>query len=283
MNIFFNALVNEPFLQIALLGGLMVSIACGVVGSYVVVRRISYIAGGIAHCVLGGIGAAYYLNNVCGWAWLDPIYGAVAAAVAAAIIIGLVSLHARAHEDTIIGGMWAIGMAVGVMFVSATPGYSQDLMSYLFGNILLITAKDIYLICILDVLVLGVGLTFYRQLLAVCFDEQFARARGMKVHWWFLLLLIVTSLTVVLLSTVVGIVMVIALLTLPAAIARMFTRRLWSMMLAATAICAGFIIAGFAASYQPELPTGATIIIIAGSVYLLCVTCKSLAMRGKSS
>lgn len=281
MSDFINALMNEPFLQVALLGGLMVSVACGVVGSYVVVRRISYIAGGIAHCVLGGIGAAYYLNNARGWEWLDPMYGAVAAGVVAAIIIGLVSLHARAHEDTIIGGMWAIGMATGVMFVSATPGYGQDLMSYLFGNILLITSKDIYLIAALDIVVLVVGLAFYRQLLAVCFDEQFARSRGMKVQGWFLMLLVVTALTVVLLSTVVGIVMVIALLTLPAAIARMFTRRLWSMMLAATLICAVFIMSGFAASYQPELPTGATIIIIAGSVYLISVTVRTLLKRGK--
>lgn len=283
MSDFIYAIMNEPFLQVAIFGGLLVSVACGVVGSYVVVRRISYIAGGIAHCVLGGIGAAYYLNNVCGWAWLDPMYGAVVAAIIAAIIIGLVSLHAKAHEETIIGGMWAIGMATGVMFVSATPGYGQDLMSYLFGNILLITAKDIYLICALDVVVLVVGLAFYRQLLAVCFDEQFARARGMKVQGWFLMLLVVTALTVVLLSTVVGIVMVIALLTLPAAIARMFTRRLWSMMLAATAICAVFIAAGFATSYQPELPTGATIIIIAGVVYLLCVVGRAIAMRGRGA
>ena len=281
MSDFINALVNEPFLQVALFGGLMVSVACGVVGSYVVVRRISYIAGGIAHCVLGGIGAAYYLNNVHGWVWLDPMYGAVVAAIVAALIIGMVSLHARAHEDTIIGGMWAIGMATGVMFVSATPGYGQDLMSYLFGNILLITSKDLYLIGVLDVVVLVVGLAFYRQLLAICFDEQFARSRGMKVQGWFLMLLVVTALTVVLLSTVVGIVMVIALLTLPAAIARMFTRRLWSMMLAATLICAVFIMSGFAVSYKPELPTGATIIIIAGSVYLISVTGRTLLKRGK--
>lgn len=283
MSDFINALLNEPFLQIALLGGLMVSVSCGIVGSYVVVRRISYIAGGIAHCVLGGIGAAYYLNNVNGWSWLDPIYGAVAAAIVSALIIGLVSLHAKAHEDTIIGGMWAIGMAAGVMFVSATPGYGQDLMSYLFGNILLITSKDIYLIGALDIVVLAAGLAFYRQLLAVCFDEEFARARGMNVHGWFLMLLVVTALTVVLLSTVVGIVMVIALLTLPAAIARMFTKRLWSMMLAATIICAFFIAVGFAASYKPELPAGATIIIIAGSAYLLCVAGKALLMRGRGS
>lgn len=283
MSDFITALLNEPFLQIALLGGMMVSIACGVVGSYVVVRKISYIAGGIAHCVLGGIGAAYYFSNVYALEWLDPIYGAVAAAILSAIIIGLVSLHAKAHEDTIIGGMWAIGMATGVMFVSATPGYGQDLMSYLFGNILLITSKDLYLIGALDIVVLAAGLAFYRQLLAVCFDEEFARARGMNVHGWFLMLLVVTALTVVLLSTVVGIVMVIALLTLPAAIARMFTRRLWSMMLAATFICAFFIAVGFAASYKPELPAGATIIIIAGSAYLICVAGKSLITRGKSS
>jgi zinc transport system permease protein len=243
-------------------------VACGIVGTYVVVRRITYIAGGIAHCVLGGIGAALYLREVWGWRALEPVYGAVAAALAAAGIIGLVSLHARQREDTVIGALWAIGMAAGILFLSQTPGYSQDLMSYLFGNILMVTPRDLWLMAGLDAVVVAVGLLAYNPLMAICFDEEFARVRGIPVAFYYLLLLGLTALTVVLLSMVVGIVMVIALLTLPVAIAGYFAHRLWQMMLLAMGLSIVLTAAGLALSYEPNLPSGATIIILAGAVYL---------------
>ncbi len=266
---FLEAVGRYEFLRSALLAGLLASIACGVVGSYVVTRRISYIAGGIAHCILGGMGLARYLNVVHGWRWLTPLQGAVAAALLAAGVIGFVSLRARQREDTVIGAVWAIGMAVGVLFISRTPGYNEDLMSYLFGNILMVPARDLWLIAGLDVLVVAVGLLFYHQLVALCFDEEFARIRGLRVDAYYLVLLGLTALTVVLLSAVVGIVMVIALLTLPAAIAGQFSRTLWQMMLVATALSVLFTTAGLALSYGPDLPAGATIIVLAGAAYLL--------------
>jgi zinc transport system permease protein len=276
---FLDAAANYAFVQYALLAGVLASIACGIVGTYVVVRRITYIAGGISHCVLGGIGAALYFQRVHGWEWLSPLYGAIAAALAAAMIIGLVSLRAKQREDTVIGALWAIGMAVGVLFIAKTPGYSQDLMSYLFGNILMVSRQDLWLIAALDALVVVLGLVFYNQFLAVCFDEEFARVRGMRVEFYYLLLLGLTALTVVLLVTVVGIVLVIALLTLPVAVAGYFARRLWQMMALAALFSMLFTTAGLAISYQPDLPAGATVIVLAGAVYLVVVLGARLLRR----
>ena len=187
--------VGDPdmvFLRYALVAGLLGSIAFGIVGTYVVARRISYIAGAISHSVLGGIGAALYLQKKVGLAWSDPIYGAVAAALASALIIGGVSLYARQREDTAIGALWVIGMAAGLLFLAKTPGY-VDLMSYLFGDILLISQGDLWLVAGLDVLVVGLGLVFYNTFLAVCFDEEFARLRGVRVERYYLLLLCMTA------------------------------------------------------------------------------------------
>ena len=276
---FLEAAAHYSFMQHALLAGLLAAVACGIVGTYVVVRRITYIAGGIAHCVLGGIGAALYLQRVCGWTFVRPLHGAVVAALLAAMIIGLVSLRAKQREDTVIGALWAVGMAAGVLFIARTPGYSQDLMSYLFGNILMVTAADLWLIAALDVLVVAVALLFYNQFQAICFDEEFARVRGIPVEFYYLLLLALTALTVVLLVSVVGIVMVIALLTLPVAVAGYFARRLWQMMVLAIGFSILFTTAGLAVSYKPDLPAGATVIILAGAVYLLLAIASRLLRR----
>jgi zinc transport system permease protein len=273
---FLNALSQHAFLQNALIAGIAVSIAGGVVGSYVVVRRITYIAGGIAHCVLGGMGAARYGAVRFGWDWLDPIYGAVLAAIAAALIIGLVSLRAREREDTVIGAVWAIGMAVGVLFIARTPGYEQDLMGYLFGNILMVSGRTLWLIALLDVIVIGVTLLCYRPFLAVCYDEEFARLRGVNVEAYYLLLLCMTAVAVVLLVSVVGIVLVIALLTLPVAIASHMAARLGTMMLIAAGLSALFTTAGLALSYEADLKSGATTIVIAGAAYLVVILGKRL-------
>jgi zinc transport system permease protein len=275
---FLAAVIEFPFLRHALVAGALAGIACGVVGAYVVVRRITYIAGAIAHCVLAGLGIARYLQVVHGWS-VRPEHGAVAAAVVSALIIGLVSLHVREREDTIIGAVWAVGMAVGILFISVTPGYHEDLMSYLFGNILLIGRGDLWSIAALDAVVVILGLGLYPQLEAVCFDEEFARLRGLKVELYVLLLLVLTALTVVLLVSVVGIVLVIALLTLPAAIAGQFTTTLRGMMALASLLAVAFTTTGLAVSYAPDLPAGATTIVIAGAAYLLVLVLRSTVKR----
>ncbi len=186
------------------------------------------------------------------------------------------SLYVREREDTIIGSVWAIGMAVGILFIAVTPGYHEDLMSYLFGNILLIGRGDLWAMALLDGIVLILGLGLYPQLEAVCFDEEFARMRGLRVEIYVLLLLVLIALTVVLLVSVVGIVLVIALLTLPAAIAGQFTTTLRGMMGLAAALAIAFTTSGLALSYSPDLPAGATTIVIAGVVYLLVLGSKRI-------
>jgi len=280
---FLNALVRYGFLQNALMAGVLAGVACGVVGSYIVVRRITAIAGAIAHSVLAGLGVARWLQVVHGQTWAHPMLGAVAAALTSALVIGLVSLKAREREDTIIGALWAIGMAVGILFISRTPGYNEDLMSYLFGNILLVRGSDLWLIALLDATILVVCIGLYAQLQAVCFDEEFARLRGLNVELYYLLLLALTALTVVLLVSVVGIVLVIALLTLPVAIAGQFTSSLRAMMILASILSIGFTTAGLAASYAPDLPAGATTIVIAGMVYLVVLGGRALIARARKT
>jgi zinc transport system permease protein len=259
---FLDALASHGFLQSALVAGLLASIGCGVMGTYVVVKRIGFLAGGIAHTVLGGMGAAFYFGH-------DPMRGALLAAVASALVIGWITLRFREHEDTLISALWAVGMAVGVLFLARTPGYGIDLMSTLFGNILLVPREDLWLMAALDAVLVGTVLALYRPLLAVAFDEEFARLRGLPVTFLYLLLLCLVALTVVLLIRVVGLILVIALLTLPAAIATQYAATLGRMMILAVAIGAALTASGLALSYAPDLPAGPTIIVLAGAVYLV--------------
>lgn len=275
MQEFIQALVQHPFLQTALLAGLLASLGCGVIGTFVVVKRIAFMAGGIAHSVLGGMGAALYFG-------VDPLLGALAAAILAALLIGLVRLAWQAQEDTLIGALWAIGMAIGILFIAKTPGYSTDLMSFLFGNILLVPRRALWFMAGLDLLLVLTVSLFYRQLIAVTFDEEFARLRGVPVAFFYLLLLCLVAVTVVLLIQVVGLILVIALLTLPAAIAGHYVHSLGGMMLIATLLGGVFTTAGLALSYGPDLPAGPTIILLAGGVYLASAFLSRLLTRRRA-
>ena len=273
MTEFFAALSEHGFLQTALAAGLLASVGCGVMGTYVVVKRIAFIAGGIAHSVLGGMGAAVYFGA-------DPLLGALAAAVVAALLIGWVRLRWQAQEDTLIGALWAIGMAVGILFISRTPGYQADLMSYLFGNILLVPEESLGFMAALDAVLLMAVAAFHRQFLAVAFDEEFAGLRGVPVTFFYLLLLVLVAVTVVLLIQVVGLILVLALLTLPAAVAGHYVNSLARMMLLATLIGSAVNIGGLALSYGPDLPAGPTIILLAGTVYIVsALVSRTMAIR----
>jgi zinc transport system permease protein len=269
---FIDALVKPdvPVIRYALIAGLLSSVSLGIIGTYVVTRRITYIAGAISHSVLGGIGAALYAQVVWHCRWCDPVFGALVAALASALLIGAVSLRAKQREDTVIGAIWSVGMAVGLLFFAKTPGYA-DPMSYLFGDILLLTRGDLMGIVALDVLVIILGAVFYNKFLAVCFDQEFAQLRGVRVNLYYMLLLCLTALTVVILLRVVGIVLVIALLTLPAAVAGSFSRQLWQMMLVAIIACVIFTVVGLAVSFQTGLPCGPVIVMLAAATYLTVV------------
>ncbi len=276
MHQFLIDLKSYEFLQNALIAGILASSASGVIGSYVVVRRISYLAGSISHTILGGIGAVLFFNTLYPQSAVDPLLGAAVTAVFSAIIIGLVSLRAKQREDSVIGAMWSIGMAIGIVFVARTPGYASDLMGYLFGNILMVTSKDLWMLGGLDVLVLLASFLFYNQFLAVCFDEEFASLRGINVDAYYLSLLCMTALTVVALVTVVGIVMCIALLTLPAAIASLFSNSLWKIMIVSGLLSVMFTTLGLAVSYGPDMPAGAITILISGGAYLLTLVIRKI-------
>jgi len=267
---FFAALTDPqtPFLRYALLVGLLSAIPFGIIGSYVVVRRISSLAGAISHCLLAGIGGGLYLERVVGLSWCGPMSGALAVAILAAAALTLAHFRAGQREDSVIGALWSTGMAVGLLFLAITPGYT-DPMSYLFGNILLIGRGDIYFVLALDAIVLGLAAFFHPQFLALCFDDEYARLRGLSTKLLYFLLLCLTALTIVLLVRVVGIVMVIALLTLPAAIAGNFAASITRMMAGAVVACALFIFVGMAASFALDLPTGPVIICLAAVVYLI--------------
>ncbi len=266
---FWRAVWTQPLALNAVLAALLLSVACGTVGTYVVIRRITYIAAGVAHCVLGGMGAARYFQVVFGLQFFHPIYGALAAAFLAAAVIGWMSLNRREREDSAISAVWSVGMALGVIFIYLTPGYTSDLMGYLFGNILLVSKQHLYFILVLDFFVVALILYRFDEFEAVCFDEEFARTRNINVTLIYILLLAVTALTVVALSMIVGIVLVIALLTLPAALAARFAGSIAQMMVLASLLCAGFCLAGLTLSYGPDLPAGPVIIVVAGAVYFL--------------
>jgi zinc transport system permease protein len=269
---FLDVFRNQEFMQNAVIIGLLASVACGVMGTYVVVRRIVFISGGISHAVLGGMGIAYYYGY-------NPIYGAVVSALVAAIVIGLVSIRYHQYEDTIIGALWAVGMAVGILFIYKTPGYNVDLMSYLFGNILMVERESVVVLGLLDGFIIILVVVFYKRFLAVCFDEEYSELQGIGVVTTYLLLLCLIALTVVILIQVVGIILVIALLTLPAATARYYVKSLGSMMILASILGAVFTTSGLVVSFHPNLPAGATIIVIAGLAYLLATLFKGLLGR----
>ena len=276
---FLHDLFLFPFLQYAVLAGALAAVAGGVVGSMVVVRRTTYLAGAISHCVLAGLGLARYLQRGCGVEWFTPMLGAALAALAAAGLIAWLTVRQRQRTDTALSIVWAVGMAIGVSFLAATPGYQDDLMSYLFGSILLVDPAELALMAGLDVLVLAVVGLYFNQLLAIGFNADHARLRGVRVALFETVFLMLTALTVVLLVKVSGIVLALALLTLPAATAGVLVRRLVPMMATAAAIGFAVTVGGLALSYRPEWPPGATIVEVAAVGYLLAVGIRRLRER----
>lgn len=257
---FLNAVFEYQFLQYAVLGCLLASIGCGVIGSYVVIKKLGSLAGGIAHAVLAGMGIAYFFGQ-------SPLLGATIMSLVSAVLIGMINLRLKQNEDILVAAFWSVGMAIGVLFISKTPGYNVNLMSYLFGNILMVSGNDLVHMLILDVMVLIVVKVFYRQLLAAAFDEEYARVRGVNVETYYILMLSMVALTVVLLIQIVGLIMVIALLVLPTASVSLFVGSLPKIMFYSVILCALVTISGLALSFQPDLPSGAMIILVAGIVY----------------
>lgn len=250
------------FMRHALLAGFLASISCGIIGSYVVIKRIVFISGGIAHTAYGGIGLGYFLG-------INPMLGALGFTVLSAIGMGIVSDRSAQRSDTIIGVMWAAGMALGIVFVSLSPGYTTDLMSYLFGNILVVPVMDIWLMLALNLIIVITVIALYEELKTTSFDEEFARTAGLNTRLLNLVLLVLIALTIIVLIRAVGIILVIALLTIPAATAGRLTSSLKYMMIIAIILGMLFTSGGLLLSYVFDLPSGATIILLAGIVFML--------------
>ncbi len=264
MKEFIELIAHHEFMQNAVIAGILSSFACGITGTFVVIKRITYIAGGIAHAVLGGLGIAYYMG-------FNPLIGALVFAVLSALLIGFVKLRFAQNEDTAIGALWSIGMAVGIIFVYLTPGYNVDLLSFLFGNILMVSRSRLFVLGALDLVIFIAVFMFYRQLVYVCFDEEYAALRGISVGFIYILLLCMIAVTVVVLIQAVGLILVIALLTLPAAISDLFSKTPAGMMAVSVLLSIVFIFSGLIFSFFSNLPSGASIIIAAGIGYLLAL------------
>lgn len=260
-----SILLGYEFARNALVAGLLASALAGVVGTFVVVKRLVFIAGGVSHAAFAGLGICYYLG-------FNPLIGAVLVALLAAMLLGWVGERGNGRgQDAMIGILWAAGMAVGIVFIHMTPGYAPDLMTFLFGDILTVSRVDVWLLAALTVLTLLVIGLFYRAFVAVAFDETFARVQGVPVRLVNQLLLVLVALTVILLIQVVGIVLLIALLTIPPVVALMLASRSFSLVLA-TAVGTGAVMTtgGLAGSWWLNLPSGPAIvlfgIVIAGVV-----------------
>jgi zinc transport system permease protein len=254
--------LHFEFMRNALLAGILVSISCGVIGTLVVVNRIVFISGGIAHAAYGGIGLAFYTG-------MSPTLGATLFSLGVALVMGAVSINHKHRADTIIGVLWAVGMAVGIILIDLTPGYNVDLMSYLFGSILAVPTTDLLIMMPLNAVILLTVLFFYKEFLAMSYDEEFAFVVGIPVRLLYFVLLGLTALCVVMLIRVVGLILVIALLSIPPYIAEKYTNSLGAMMAFASLLGVIFTVAGLCLSYSYDFTSGATIIMVAGGAFFL--------------
>ncbi|MBS4167587.1 metal ABC transporter permease [Parachlamydia sp. AcF125] len=276
---FFDALMANSLLLSALLAGLAASIVSGIIGSYVVVKRIVFISGSISHSVLSGIGFCLWLQRSQGITWASPLMGALISAILAALVIGWIHLHYRQREDSVIAAIWAIGMAVGILFISQTPGFNVELTNFLIGNILWVSPTDLYILFGLDIFVLLLVLLFHTRFLVICFDEEQAHLQGVPVNFLYILLLILTAISIVLLIEVVGVILVLTMLTVPAAIANLLTSRLSSMMCIAVILSMMFCLIGTGTAFHLDWPAGASIALVAGITYLVALLLFPLSSR----
>jgi len=260
------------FVRNALMAGVLVSVVCGVIGTLVVVNRIVFLAGGIAHAAYGGIGLAFFM----GWPYA---VGTAGVSILSAGVMASVTLKARHRVDAMVGVIWAVGMAIGVVLLDLTPGYNVDLMSYLFGSILAVPGSDLWQMAAIGIAVISIVTYYYNDFLAMSYDDEFARLRNVPVTFLYYLLLVMVALTVVMVIRVVGLILVIALLTIPPFIAEKFTGSLRTMMVLSSILSCLFTIIGLWLSYLFNLTSGATIILVAAAGFFTSVLWEYLKSR----
>ncbi|MFO7727834.1 MAG: metal ABC transporter permease [Desulfonatronovibrio sp.] len=255
-------ILEYEFMRNALMAGFLVSIACGIIGSLVVINKIVFISGGIAHASYGGIGLAFF-------AGFAPYLGAAMAALFSALVMGAVSRGNKHRSDTVIGVIWAVGMSAGIILMDLTPGYNTDLMSYLFGSILMVPQASLLAMIGMNLAICLLVFLFYKEFLAISYDEEFSQAKGVPVGQLYFLLLVMVALTVIMTIQVVGLILVIALLTIPPYLAEKYTTSLKNMMLLAVIISVFFTQTGIWLSYYLNLSTGAVIVLVAAVFFFL--------------
>lgn len=267
---FIQALFDNSILQTALIAAMFASIASGIIGSFVVVKRMVFISASISHSVLGGMGLFLFLEKTQGFTYLSPLHGALLAALLSAWAIGWIEKNYQQRQDSVIGALWSIGMAIGLIFIALTPGSKTELNNFLVGNLLWVQPSDLAILCILDLLIIFVVCLFYKKLLIVCFDQDQAKLQGVPVKALYSLLLVLTALCVVILIEVVGAILVITMLTLPPTIANLFCKNKLSIMIyLAIFLSISFSFSGIALSYYFDWPAGASIALFTGLFYLL--------------
>ncbi|MGM5487973.1 MAG: metal ABC transporter permease [Nanobdellota archaeon] len=262
-------LLQFEFIRNAFMAAILISIACGIVGTYVVIRRIVFISGGIAHAAFGGIGLGIF-------AGISPLATAIPFSLGSALAIGSITKKSKVSEDSMIGILWPLGMALGILFIGLTPGYTPDLFSYLFGSILTVTTGELLLMALLDLLIVGLVIYFFKELTAISFDEEFSRVVGLPTRALYMLLLALVSLSIILLIKIVGIILVMALLTFPTVVTRQFTNHLKPLMLGSTSVAVIATTTGLILSYVFDLPSGATIVLF---LTLLLLAVKLLNLK----
>lgn len=269
-----SALFQYQFLKNALFASILASIVCGIIGVIVVEKKLVMMSGGIAHTAYGGVGLGYLLG-------IEPIIGAFLFSISAAIGVGYIKRKGSVQSDIIIGLFWSLGMALGIVFIAIMPGYPPDLNSYLFGNILSVTKLDLRLMVVLTFLVVLVIVALFNNWKAYLFDEEFASIIGIKTVFLEYLLLILIAMTVVVLIRVAGIIMVLALLTAPSAVASMFTSKLKNRMIYSIILGAFFCITGLWLSYSINISSGACIVILSVIFYFLIYAINSIGIKVK--
>lgn len=257
-----TTIFSYEFMRNALIASLWVSLATGIIGSLVVLNRIVSLSGGIAHAAYGGVGIAYYFGQ-------DPMIGALLFSTVSALIMGMAKRKSRSGADTLIGVMWSIGMAIGIIFISLTPGYKANLMSYLFGSILAVSGTDLRLMALIAFLVLGFVFFTYRSLLAISYDEIFSTVRNVPVNLVYLTMLVLIGLTVVVAMRMVGLIMVIALLSIPPAIALNHFKDVRGIMLSSVLISFLLCFMGLVISFQTNIQAGPVIILLASAAFII--------------
>jgi len=253
---------NYAFMQHAFIAGVLVSIAAGIIGTLVVTNKMVFLAGGIAHSAYGGIGLSVFFG-------FSMLFGASIFAVASAFVMAYLTYDKKTRSDTVIGVIWSVGMAIGIVFIDITPGYNVDLMSYLFGSILAVQREDLWYMAYLDIAIIIIVATFYRSFLAISYDMEFARLRGLPVKFFYFLLLGLTALTVVTAIRVVGLILVIAMLTIPTYISEQISGSFSRMMLNSSLLSALFIITGLFVAYRYDITSGAAIILVSAAFFAL--------------